>query len=219
MADDTAIPASPSASDYGAEADRPLIPDTSDPIALLTQWLAEARETELNDSNAMSLATVDETGLPDVRVVLLKGISEDGLSFFTNFNSTKGQQLAATPAAALGFHWKSLRRQVRLRGTVSRLPEGESDAYFASRAPLSRISAIASDQSQPLPSRDAFLARTQTLQAQYENDDAIPRPAHWGGFLLSPTTIEFWQDQAFRMHDRLKFDRDGDHWTRQRLYP
>ncbi len=220
MSDETtAIPPSPSAADYAASADRPLIPDVEEPYALLTEWLAEARKSEPNDGNAMSLATVDETGAPDVRVVLLKGVSEAGLTFFTNFNSVKAKHLLANPKAALGFHWKSLRRQIRIRGTVSQVPDSEADAYFASRAAQSRISAIASDQSAPMPDRSVFEQRIAELSSIYGDDDDIPRPDHWGGFRLAPTEFEFWQDQAFRMHDRLKLTLKDGGWISGRLYP
>jgi pyridoxamine 5'-phosphate oxidase len=214
------IPRSPSAADYAAEGDRPLIPDTSDPFQLLEIWLKEANEHELNDSTAMSLATVDADGMPDVRIVLLRGLNpEDGLQFYTNYESAKGAQLAAQPKAALCFHWKSLRRQVRIRGTISKSTPEQSDAYFQQRAPQSRIAAIASDQSRPLDNRDVFNQRVAEISSIYGDDDDIPRPEHWGGYRLMPTEIEFWQDQAFRMHDRLKLVRDGDGWTQSRLYP
>ena len=213
------MPPSPSAADYAGEVDRPLIPDAREPFGLLAQWLAEARRSEINDGNAMTLATVDADGMPDARIVLLKGVSPDGLQFFTNYTSTKGHQLDASGKAALCFHWKSLRRQVRVRGTVSRVSAAESDAYFAQRAPQSRISAIASDQSQPLPDRAVFENRVAELSAIYGDDESIPRPQHWGGYRLVPTEIEFWQDQAFRMHDRLRFYRSETGWTSQRLYP
>ena len=213
------IPPSPSADEYRDHAGKPLIPDIDDPIALFRDWMAAARESEPNDSNAMSLATVDAHGRPDVRVVLLKDISDKGFAFYTNFDSAKGEQLKASPVAALGFHWKSLRRQVRVRGSVVAVPGDEADAYFASRARESRISAIASDQSRPLPSRETFDQRIAALQAEYEGRDDIPRPANWGGFRLVPGEIEFWQDQAFRMHDRLKFTLKDGVWARERLYP
>lgn len=216
---DPVIPPSPSAADYADGTDRPLIPATDDPIGLLEQWLAEARGAEPNDANAMALATVDADGLPDVRMVLLKGVSEEGLNFFTNYESAKGEQLVAAPKAAICFHWKSLRRQVRVRGDVSRMPGGEADAYFAQRAAQSRISAIASDQSRPLEDRSVFQQRIAEISSIYGDDDDIPRPDYWGGFRLSPQSIEFWQDQAFRMHDRLKFERAPDGWRSQRLYP
>ncbi|MEH6409253.1 MAG: pyridoxamine 5'-phosphate oxidase, partial [Hyphomonas sp.] len=193
------IPPSPSAADYATSGDRPLIPVTDDPIAFFRDWMAEARAAELNDSNAMALATVDSGGMPDVRIVLLKEISAEGFSFFTNLQSQKGQQLAANPRAALCLHWKSLRRQVRIRGDITRVSEAEADTYFASRAAQSRISAIASDQSRPLPDRAVFEQRIAEVSEVYGDGPDIPRPEFWGGFRLAPTEIEFWQDQAFRM--------------------
>lgn len=213
------IPPSPSEADYKDSAGNPLIANADDPIALFTAWMAEARTSEPNDANAMSLATVDERGRPDVRIVLLKDISDKGFAFYTNFDSAKGQQLKANPVAALGFHWKSLRRQIRVRGEIASVPGEEADEYFASRARASRISAIASDQSRPLPSRDVFEKRIKALEVDYDGRDDIPRPSNWGGFRLVPETIEFWQDQAFRMHDRLKFTRKAGVWTSERLYP
>ncbi|MEM6557621.1 MAG: pyridoxamine 5'-phosphate oxidase [Pseudomonadota bacterium] len=214
------IPGSPSAADYAADGDRPLIPDVSEPFELLDTWLKEANASEPNDSTAMSLATVDADGLPDVRIVLLRGLSAaDGFQFYTNYDSAKGTQLAAHPKAALCFHWKSLRRQVRVRGAIQKSATDESDAYFRQRAPQSRIAAIASDQSRPLDNREAFNQRVAEISSIYGDDDDIPRPEHWGGYRLIPTEIEFWQDQAFRMHDRLKLVRDGKGWRRTRLYP
>lgn len=214
------IPPSPSASDYMTDPQgKPLIPNAADPIALFSDWMAEARANELNDSNAMSLATVDADGLPDVRIVLLKEFNEAGFVFFTNLESAKGQELAQTPKAALGFHWKSLRRQVRIRGTVSRVTDAEADEYFGTRAAQSRISAIASDQSRPLTDRAMFEQRVAELSEIYGDGPDIPRPEFWGGFRVTPVEIEFWQDQAFRMHDRLKYVRAGDGWNSGRLYP
>ncbi|WP_366079704.1 pyridoxamine 5'-phosphate oxidase [Hyphomonas sp.] len=213
------IPPTPSASDYADSGDRPLIPETADPIGLFQQWMAEARAAEPNDSNAMSLATVDADGNPDVRIVLLKGFDSAGFTFFTNLESAKGQHLTAHPSAALGFHWKSLRRQVRIRGSVTRVSDAETDAYFASRAAPSRISAIASDQSRPMANRAVFEQRIAELSTIYGDSPDIPRPDYWGGFRLTPIEIEFWQDQAFRMHDRLKLYRKGDGWVSLRLYP
>ncbi len=213
------IPPSPSAADYASERDRPLIPLADNPVAFFRDWMAEARAAELNDFNAMSLATVDPDGMPDVRIVLLKDISDAGFSFFTNLESVKGRQLAAHPKAALCLHWKSLRRQVRIRGNIEQVSEADADTYFASRAPQSRISAIASDQSRPLPDRSVFEQRIAEISEVYGDGPDIPRPVFWGGFRLAPTEIEFWQDQAFRMHDRLRYTRDGDGWTTTRLYP
>ncbi|NQY98242.1 MAG: pyridoxamine 5'-phosphate oxidase [Henriciella sp.] len=214
------IPKSPSAEDYVAEGDRPLIPDVDEPYGLLESWLRDANAHEPNDSTAMSLATVDGDGMPDVRIVLLRGLSaEDGFQFYTNYDSAKGEQLAAHPKAALCFHWKSLRRQVRIRGTIEKSSAEQSDAYFSARAPQSRIAAIASDQSRPLSDREVFNQRVAEISSIYGDDDDIPRPEHWGGYRLIPAEVEFWQDQAFRMHDRLKLVRTGKGWTRSRLYP
>lgn len=214
------IPPSPSATDYLTDpSGKPLIPDVADPIALFKEWMAAAREAEPNDSNAMSLATVDADGMPDVRVVLLKEVTEAGFVFFTNLESAKGQQLTETPKAALGFHWKSQRRQVRVRGTVMPVSEEAADEYFATRAAQSRISAIASDQSRPLADRAEFEQRVAELSEIFGDGPDIPRPEFWGGFRIVPVEIEFWQDQAFRMHDRLKFVRSKEGWTTGRLYP
>jgi pyridoxamine 5'-phosphate oxidase len=214
------LPPTPSAADYAAEGDRPLIPDTADPIGLFQVWMVEARASELNDANAMSLATVDAEGRPDVRIVLLKGVDAGGFTFFTNLESAKGQQLGHHPQAALCLHWKSLRRQVRIRGGVTRVADAEADAYFASRAAQSRISAIASDQSRPLAERAVFEHRVAEISSIYGDGPDIPRPDFWGGFRLAPSEIEFWQDQAFRMHDRLKFYRNAEGgWASVRLYP
>jgi pyridoxamine 5'-phosphate oxidase len=217
---DTIIPPSPSAADYATDPmGKPLIPNAADPFDLFNDWMAEARVKELNDSNAMSLATVDADGMPDVRIVLLKEVTPAGFVFFTNLESSKGQQLKSNPVAALGFHWKSLRRQVRVRGTVERVTDAEADEYFATRAAQSRISAIASDQSRPLPDRSVFEQRIAELSEIYGDSPDIPRPKFWGGFRLTPVEIEFWQDQAFRSHDRLRFTRKGDAWETGRLYP
>ena len=214
------IPRSPSAAEYAAEGDRPLIPDTTNPFELLDEWLKDANAHELNDSSAMSLATVDADGMPDVRIVLLRGMdAQTGLQFYTNYDSAKGAQLAAHPKAALCFHWKSLRRQVRIRGVIEKSTPEQSDLYFKQRAPQSRIAAIASDQSRPLENRDVFNQRVAEISAIYGDDDDIPRPEHWGGYRLMPREFEFWQDQAFRMHDRLKLILDGETWSSSRLYP
>ena len=219
MANSPAIPPSPSAADYNADGDRPLIPQVDEPWALLDQWLKDARKSEPNDGNAMALATTDALGMPDVRIVLLKGVGPDGMCFYTNLESTKGNQLAANPQAAICFHWKSLRRQVRARGRIERLSDETADTYFASRAAQSRISAIASDQSRPLEARAVFEQRIAEISSIYGDDDDIPRPPHWGGYRLVPDEIEFWQDQKFRMHDRLRLHREGDGWKGVRLYP
>jgi len=194
--------------------------ETRDPFALLQLWLTQASERELNDPEAMTLATVDSSGLPDARVVLCKQADERGLVFYTNAQSAKGRELAAAPKAAALFHWKSLRRQARLRGAVSRIADSEADAYFASRPRVSRIGAWASQQSRPLESRakleDAVAAYTEKF-----GEGEIPRPPYWGGYRLTPTQIEFWQDVQFRLHDRVLFTRarEGELWRRERLYP
>jgi pyridoxamine 5'-phosphate oxidase len=189
-----------------------------DPFALFDAWYAEARQTEVNDSNAMALATVGADGQPSVRMVLLKGHDPRGFVFYTNLNSRKARELIDTPKAALLFHWKSLRRQVRIEGVVSGVAEAEADAYFATRGRDSQLGAWASDQSQPLPSRDVFEAQFEEMQARFEGQD-VPRPPHWSGFRVTPARIEFWQDRAHRLHERRLFTRDGDGWGEGLLYP
>lgn len=188
------------------------------PYEIFLSWFEEAKASEVNDPNAMSLATVDEHGMPDLRVVLLNGHDDRGFVFFTNFESAKGRQLLAHPKAALLFHWKSLRRQVRIRGAVEVVSESEADAYFATRPHLSQIGAHASQQSRPLASRDALIAQVGEYEKQFENKD-VPRPAYWSGFRIKPDTIEFWKDGAFRLHDRANFVRGADGWRQTRLYP
>lgn len=191
-----------------------------DPFALFAEWLKEAEDTEPNDPTAMALASVDENGLPDVRMILLKGHDERGFVFYTNIESAKGRELSAKAKAAAVFHWKSLRRQVRVRGPVSRVTEAEADAYFNSRHLQSRLGACASDQSRPLKDRATLEARVKEIAARYP-DGKVPRPSHWSGYRIVPVAIEFWQDGAFRLHDRVQFTRAaaGDPWKRQRLYP
>jgi pyridoxamine 5'-phosphate oxidase len=190
-----------------------------DPFALFASWLAEATASEPNDPNAMALATADETGLPDVRMVLLKGLDEHGFVFYTNLDSAKGRQLAAVPKAALCFHWKSLRRQVRVRGAVTPVTPEEADAYFATRPRLSRIGAWASDQSRPLESRFA-LEKSVALHTARFAVGAIPRPPHWSGFRVVPEEIEFWREGAFLLHDRVRYTFAAEAgWTRARLFP
>ena len=220
MTDKPAIPASPSEDDYLAQvaaADLPPL-TADDPMALFAGWLAEAVGKEPNDANAMSLATVDADGLPDVRMVLLKDAGPGGFVFYSNTGSAKGRELAANPRCALLFHWKSLRRQVRIRGTVSAVTPEEADAYWATRARPAQLGAWASDQSQPLPDRLAFEKRIAEYGLKFGLGKP-PRPPHWSGFRVAPQSIEFWRDRAFRLHERLAFQRVGDGWTRQRLYP
>ena len=191
-----------------------------DPMALFSSWMAEARTTEPNDPDAVALATVDADGLPDVRMVLLKGADARGFVFYTNLQSAKGQELEANPMAAMCFHWKSLRRQVRVRGPVVPVSDAEADAYFASRARGSRIGAWASVQSRPLESKFALEKRLARVAAKFPFGD-IPRPAYWSGFRIAPLEIEFWRNGAFRLHDRRVFRRDtpAGPWTAARLYP
>ncbi len=196
----------------------PGIPEVEDPLLLFADWLAEATRSEPNDPNAMAVATSTPGGRPSVRTVLLKGYDADGFVFYTNLESRKGEELLANPQAALLFHWKSLRRQVRVDGAVSAVSSAEADAYFHSRARVSRISAAASDQSRPLGSRAEFEARVASLEARYPGD-TVPRPAHWSGFRVRPEAIEFWQDMPYRMHDRRLYTRAADGWLRGALYP
>lgn len=197
----------------------------NEPFALFAEWLGEAEASEPNDPNATALATVDANGLPDVRMVLLKDVDGAdatlrGFVFYTNLESAKGCELAATPKAALCFHWKSLRRQVRVRGLVSLVSDAEADAYFASRARGSRLGAWASAQSRPLESQFALEKAVATVTARYPIGE-IPRPPHWSGFRVAPLEIEFWHDRPFRLHDRLVFRRAdaASPWEKQRLYP
>jgi pyridoxamine 5'-phosphate oxidase len=190
----------------------------SDPIALFLEWLAEAEASEVNDPNAMALATVDASGMPDVRMVLFKGYERGGFVFYTNLESAKGQELKANPKAALVFHWKSLRRQVRVRGTVEPVSDEEADAYFASRPRLARLGAWASKQSEPLESRFALEKEVARVTAKYPVG-AVPRPPHWSGFRIVPQEIELWSNGAFRLHDRFRYTREGDGWTKTRLFP
>jgi len=189
-----------------------------DPIELFRAWLAEAGESEPNDPTAMALATADAEGRPSLRMVLLKGVEAGGFVFYTNLESRKGEQLAANPQAALLFHWKSLRRQVRVEGAVSPVTPAEADAYFASRPRQSQIGAWASQQSRPLESRFALEKRVAYYGTKHAVG-SVPRPPHWSGFRIEPRRIEFWQDGAFRLHDRVVYHRREGGWRTERLYP
>ena len=198
----------------------PIDPNTiavSDPFDLFEAWLREAEAGEPNDPNAMTLATTTRDGRPSARMVLLKGHDRRGFVFYTNLQSRKGEELAANPRAALLFHWKSLRRQIRIEGVCEPVSEAEADAYFGSRARVSRLGAIASDQSRPLPDRAVFEQRVSELDRRYPGD--IPRPGHWSGFRVVPELIEFWQDMPFRLHDRTVFRRADEGWAVGKLYP
>lgn len=210
--------------DAGARDGEPFA-STQDPFAVIAQWIEDAALSEVNDPTAMALATVDPAGLPNVRMVLLKGLDGPehdarGFVFYTNLESAKGRELAATPRAALVLHWKSLERQVRARGLVTPVAAAEADEYFASRPRLSRIGAWASDQSRPLESRFALEKKVAQYTAKFGVGD-IPRPPHWSGFRLTPLEIELWHSRPFRLHDRVAFRREElcAPWTQTRLYP
>jgi pyridoxamine 5'-phosphate oxidase len=195
-------------------------PKTMDPLELFADWYEEAKKNELNDPNAMSLATVDKNGIPSVRIVLLKGFDVDGFVFYTNLQSRKANEFMNNPNVAVCFHWKSLQRQVRIEGQVSKVSDKEADEYFKSRARLSRLGAWASKQSEILESRDHLLARLKTFEEKYDGE-TIPRPSHWSGNRIAAKKIEFWEDGEFRLHDRFIFERqsiDGT-WIKARLYP
>ena len=217
------IPPSPTDADYAAahaaNADEAVF-EAGDPLALFADWLEAAKAKEPNDPNAMALATVDAEGLPDCRMVLLKGFDQAGFVFYSNAESAKGLQLAAQPQAALLFHWKSLRRQVRVRGLVSQVSDAEADAYFASRARDSRIGAWASAQSRPQDGPLALQKRLAEYALKFSLGD-IPRPPHWTGWRVEPVQMEFWRDRPFRLHDRLVFNRGSAAapWSNERLYP
>lgn len=191
---------------------------TADPHALFEEWFAEARLSEPNDAEAVALATADAAGAPSVRMVLMKGHDDRGFVFYTNSRSRKGGELAANPNAALLFHWKSLRRQVRIEGPVAPVTEAEADAYFATRGRESQLGAWASDQSRPMADRSMFEGRYQALVTEYEGRE-VPRPPHWWGYRVAPERIEFWIDRAHRLHERRLFARTAGGWAESLLYP
>jgi pyridoxamine 5'-phosphate oxidase len=188
-----------------------------DPMALFAAWMKDAETSEPNDPNAVALATASGDGTPNVRMVLMKRADERGFAFYTNAESQKGSELAQNPRAAMCFHWKSLRRQVRISGSVKELPDADADAYFHSRSRLSQLGAVASRQSRVLASREVLVERVSELEAEFTGE--IPRPEYWKGYVLWPERIEFWKDGAARLHDRFLFTRDGDKWHKERLFP
>lgn len=194
--------------------------DAAEPFRLFGDWYADAVKSEPSNPNAMALATVDAAGLPDVRMVLLKGFDAAGFVFYSNRNSAKGQELAGNPKASLAFYWKSLDRQVRVRGTVTQVSDKESDDYFATRARGAQLGAWASQQSSPLESRFAFEKAVAFAAAKYAIG-TVPRPPYWIGYRVTPLVIEFWHERAFRLHDRIVFSREGEgaEWVKARLYP
>lgn len=196
--------------DFGAET-------AQDPIALFAAWLREAEASELNDPNATALATATADGVPSVRMILMKQLDERGFAFYTNAESRKGRELAGNAHAAMCFHWKSLRRQVRVEGVVTEQPGTDADAYFHTRTRMSQLSAAASEQSRVLGSREELEARVRELAEQYPNE--VPRPDYWRGYVLRPKRIEFWIQGVARLHDRFLFVRSDDGWMKQRLFP
>ncbi|MEW4466265.1 pyridoxamine 5'-phosphate oxidase [Parasphingorhabdus sp. JC815] len=191
---------------------------TSNPFTLFDSWFTMARESEPNDSNAMTIATVNDDGQPSARMVLLKGHGPDGFIFYTNKESRKAEDIAANPKAAILFHWKSLRRQIRIEGSLSAVADDIADAYFATRGRDSQLGAWASDQSRPLDSRATFEQRYKEMQMRFDGQD-VPRPPYWSGYRLTPQRFEFWQDREHRLHERRIFVRDGEGWAEGMLYP
>jgi len=212
------MPDTPHAPNSSSSIETRGIPEAADPLRLFQAWLDEASATELNDPNAMTVATCTPDGTPSARIVLLKDFDARGFVFYTNREGRKGGELIANPRAALLFHWKMLQRQVRIEGDVEAVTDAEADAYFNSRARISRLGALASDQSRPLPSRGELERRVAELDARYPGD-SIPRPPHWSGFRVRPRLIEFWQDMPFRLHDRRVYTLAGEGWGVGALYP
>lgn len=212
------IPPTPSQEAYRVDEDQGDVFTKDDPFALFEDWFALARAREPNDANAMSLATAGADGAPDVRIVLLKDFSPRGFSFYTNEDSAKGRDLAANPRAALAFHWKTIRRQVRVRGAVVFASDAETDAYFQERARGARIAACVSRQSRPVESAEALRRAFEAATAEHEGKEVV-RPAYWRGYVVAPEEIEFWVNRPFRLHDRLLFRRKGTGWETVRLFP
>ena len=193
--------------------------DVDDPFIVFKQWMSDAEKNEINDPNAVSLATVNESNQPDVRMVLLKEFNNNEFIFFSNLDSKKGNDLKKVPKAAMCFHWKSLLRQVRISGDISLISDDDADQYFNSRPYLSRIGAWSSNQSRPMDTRDDFLNKIKEFKNKFNDQNNVPRPNHWSGFLLSPKRIEFWKDVEGRLHQRLEYTRFSNSWKKQILYP
>ena len=193
--------------------------DLDNPIDLFKNWFKKAEETEINDPNAVALGTADQKNQPSIRMVLLKGLSDKGFVFYTNFNSKKGIDLKSNQQASMCFHWKSLRRQIRVVGKVEQVTEKEADNYFNSRPYKNRVSAWASSQSEKLESRDTFLKKIEEFEKKYPDQNKVPRPPHWGGYLIVPFYYEFWQGRAKRLHDRITFTKEENNWLIKRINP
>ena len=193
--------------------------DLEDPLALFTIWLAEATKKEINDPNALSLATTNSKNEPSVRMVLLKGLSKKGFVFYTNLNSPKSDDLKKNPKAEMCFHWKSLQRQIRVFGSIAQISDEEADIYFNSRPYESRIGAWASDQSKPMSNRKEFLKKIEEFKIKYKDEKNLPRPKHWSGWCLNPSLFEFWLGDKYRIHERLKYNKVSNNWKKEILYP
>ena len=193
--------------------------DLDDPIELFKKWMSEAEKSEVNDPNALSLSTVSSTNEPSVRIVLLKGLNQKGFVFYTNLNSPKSQDMKKNSKAAMCFHWKSLQRQIRISGTVTQVSDSEADIYFKSRPYESRIGAWASNQSATMNEREDLLKKIAEFKKKYSDEKNLPRPKHWSGWCLNPTSIEFWLGEEFRIHERLRYNKISNKWKKEILYP
>ena len=193
--------------------------DLEDPLALFTIWLVEAEKKEINDPNALSLATTNSKNEPSVRMVLLKGLSSKGFVFYTNLNSPKSKDLKENPKAEMCFHWKSLQRQIRIFGSINQVSDEEADAYFGSRPYESRIGAWASDQSRVMKEKAELLKKIEEFKKKYKNEKNVPRPQHWSGWCLNPSSIEFWLGDQYRIHERLRYKKVSNTWKKEILYP
>ena len=193
--------------------------EEANPIVLFEKWFEVAKKSEINDPNALSLATANTEGVPSVRMVLLKGLSEKGFVFYTNLNSPKSIDLKTNPNAAMCFHWKSIQRQIRISGNITQVSKEEADTYFNSRHYESRIGAWASDQSKIMETREEFLKKIDEFRKKYKNEKELPRPKHWSGWCLNPKSIEFWLGDKFRIHERLKYTKVSNDWKKEILYP